>query len=93
MSDLGSAIRRTVQAAYDAWTAPAYGERTAGSAPASSPATVRPVRFVSWEELEGFAEAALDIDEQVKEEVARTLPGRPLRKGSRLRLPRRRRVA
>lgn len=90
MPDLGPVLRRTVQDAYEAWTASVQGEPGADPGPISAAASVRPVRFVSWEELEEVAEAPLDLEDQVMAELARMPGGRTARRQAKIRLLHRR---
>lgn len=93
MSDLDESIRRCVQAAYEAWVGRPEPLRPPHGEPEAPPPAPRPIRFVSWEDLDRYADAATDIDAQVREELARVGGGPRVRRPLHLRHARSRRVA
>ncbi|MFB3737782.1 MAG: hypothetical protein ACE14W_02310 [Candidatus Velamenicoccus archaeovorus] len=100
MDELEESVRRCVQAAYEAWAGPpaplgppsgaVRSPRPSSTAPVPA---LRPIRFVSWEELDRVAETALDLDAQVRRELDRTLGGGQPPRSSRFRRTTARRVA
>jgi hypothetical protein len=94
VDELEESVRRCVRAAYEAWVGPPGPLRGPSGWGEDLPPALRPIRFISWEELDRYAEITADIDAQVRRELARTPTAqRTSRRSPRLRRSATRRVA